>query len=61
MIFALTLVGFVFTTVAMALGVIATGRRLRGSCGGVANDACACKRAGAPPADCPRGFTRAPN
>ncbi len=32
---------------AMAIGVIMTGRRLKGSCGGV-GDACACDRAGIP-------------
>jgi len=54
MTFVLTLAGFVFALAAMAVGVIVSGRRLRGSCGGVASDACACKRAGTLPAACPR-------
>jgi len=38
---------------AMSVGVIMTGRRLRGSCGGVGSD-CACEKEGIPRAqDCP--------
>lgn len=33
---------------AMAIGVMVTGRRLRGSCGGVGSGDCACDAAGVP-------------
>jgi hypothetical protein len=34
---------------AMAIGVMITGRRLQGSCGGVGSGDCACEAAGVPP------------
>ncbi len=34
--------------IVMALGVMLSGKRLRGSCGGVGT-ACACEKAGVPP------------
>lgn len=47
---------------AMAIGVIVSGKRLRGSCGG-AGDACACDQAGVPPdqraTSCPRAVASA--
>ena len=40
-IFLFTLAVFAFTMLAMALGVLLSGRRLRGSCGGTGED-CPC-------------------
>jgi hypothetical protein len=37
-----TLVLFLLTTLAMSLGVMLTGRSLRGSCGGAPGKACGC-------------------
>lgn len=51
----LTLGGFAMAMAAMAIGVILTGRRLQGSCGGLTSGSCVCKSRGiSPPADCPR-------
>lgn len=50
----LTILAFAVVMAAMALGVALTGRRLRGSCGGVGGAGCVCKREGTEPADCPR-------
>ena len=40
--FLITLFAFAIILGVMALGVMLTGRRLQGSCGGVAGDACRC-------------------
>lgn len=40
--FIATFVVLAFLMTSMALGVLLSGRRLRGSCGGVANDDCTC-------------------
>jgi hypothetical protein len=51
----LTLAAFAVAMLAMALGVVLTGRRLQGSCGGLASGSCVCKAQGIEiPADCPR-------
>jgi hypothetical protein len=52
----LTLGCFAVVMIAMAIGVMVTGRRLQGSCGGLATGgACLCKAQGVePPAQCPR-------
>lgn len=51
----LTLAAFATAMLAMALGVMLTGRRLQGSCGGIANGSCVCKDQGIEiPEDCPR-------
>lgn len=52
----LTLAVFILAVTAMAIGVMLTGRRLQGSCGGTSGGACLCKDKpeGATPADCPR-------
>lgn len=42
----LTIAVIAFAMAAMAIGVMVTGRRLKGSCGGA--DGCACDRAGIP-------------
>lgn len=54
-IFLVTL-GFMLLAVgAMAMGVILTGRRLKGSCGGLASGSCACGENGLPlPERCAR-------
>lgn len=50
-----TLAVFAVAMLAMALGVMLTGRRLQGSCGGIANGSCVCKEQGIEiPEDCPR-------
>jgi uncharacterized protein len=50
-----TLAVFAAVMLAMALGVMLTGRRLRGSCGGIASGSCVCKEQGIEiPEDCPR-------
>jgi hypothetical protein len=54
MVFLLTVVGIAVAMVAMALGVMLTGRRLKGSCGGVAGGACLCAREGVDRRVCPR-------
>ena len=43
-----TLAIFLLVVGAMAIGVMVTGRALRGSCGGVGAD-CACEKAGVAP------------
>jgi hypothetical protein len=54
-ILLLTLAVFAVAMLAMGLGVMLTGRRLRGSCGGLASGSCVCKAQGIEiPADCPR-------
>jgi hypothetical protein len=50
----LTLAVFATAMLAMAVGVMLTGRRLQGSCGGIASGACVCKNPDAIPEDCPR-------
>ncbi len=51
----LTLLFVAIAMGAMAVGVMVSGRRLRGSCGGVAGGNCACKAEGrAPGASCPK-------
>jgi len=47
LIFLLTLAGIAIVMAAMAIGVAITGRRLKGSCGGVGGS-CECERAGIP-------------
>lgn len=46
-IFLLTVVGIALVMAAMAIGVAITGRRLKGSCGGVGGS-CECERTGVP-------------
>ena len=43
--FAFSIVLFALAMLAMAIGVILSGRRLRGSCGGPGGEACACSLA----------------
>ena len=43
--FVLSVVFFALAMLAMAVGVILSGRRLRGSCGGPGGEACACSLA----------------
>jgi hypothetical protein len=50
----LTLLAFLVVMAAMAIGVMLTGRRLQGSCGGLATGSCPCKREGIAPQACPR-------
>ncbi|MEO0814846.1 MAG: hypothetical protein AAFY60_18435 [Myxococcota bacterium] len=48
-LFMVTL-GFMLVVVfAMSIGVMITGRRLKGSCGGIASGSCACKEQGIEP------------
>ena len=52
-IFLFTVVTIATLMLAMSVGVIVTGRSLKGSCGGVEAD-CACEKQGLPRAkDCP--------
>jgi len=53
---SLTLAVFGLAMFAMALGVMLSGRKLQGSCGGTSGAACLCKDKpeGATPANCPR-------
>ncbi len=44
-IFVFSVVFFALAMLAMAVGVILGGRRLRGSCGGPGGEACACSLA----------------
>jgi len=46
-IFLLTVVAIALVMAAMAIGVVITGRRLKGSCGGVGGS-CECERNGVP-------------
>ncbi|MEM1023685.1 MAG: hypothetical protein AAGD10_09005 [Myxococcota bacterium] len=43
---ALTLTLMLIAVFAMSIGVMISGRRLRGSCGGLASGSCACKEQG---------------
>jgi hypothetical protein len=52
--FLLSLLCFALVMGGMAIGVMITGRRLRGSCGGMASGACVCKAERLQPQDCPR-------
>ena len=54
--FLVTFFTFLLAFLGLASGLLLTGRRLSGSCGGVATgSACACKKAGrTPPPDCQR-------
>jgi hypothetical protein len=55
MTLALTLAAFALAMLLMAIGVMVTGRRLKGSCGGVGPGSdCFCKREGINPVNCPR-------
>lgn len=55
MVLLLTIACIAVAMTAMALGGILAGKRLRGSCGGVGNENCACERDGvARPSSCPR-------
>lgn len=49
-IFLVTLAIVAIAMAAMAIGVAVSGRRLRGSCGGVGGD-CACDKSGVPLAE----------
>ena len=44
-----TVVAVAVLMAAMAIGVMVSGRRLQGSCGGVGSGDCACEAAGVPP------------
>ncbi len=50
LILALTVGVLALVMAGMAIGVAVSGRRLKGSCGGVGGD-CACEREGIPPTD----------
>jgi hypothetical protein len=50
LVLVLTIAVIALAMIAMAIGVAISGRRLRGSCGGVGGD-CACERQGIPKAD----------
>lgn len=55
----LTLGCFAVIMTAMAVGLLLRGRRLRGSCGGVENEDCACKRYRVEPrSGCPKQAPR---
>ncbi len=55
MTFLLTLALIAVVMGAMAIGVVISGKRLRGSCGGVEGSDCACEQRGLPkPAECER-------
>ncbi len=45
-VFALTLLVMLVVVIAMSIGVVFSGRRLRGSCGGLASGSCACRDQG---------------
>jgi hypothetical protein len=53
MVWLLTALVFLVAVGALALGVMFTGRRLQGSCGGTSGAACLCKP-GSDPRDCPK-------
>lgn len=57
MIYLITIAVFALAFLGLGLGVIVSGKRLSGSCGGVGPGGegdCACKREGrTPPPDCP--------
>ena len=48
-LFLITLSFMLLVVLAMSLGVMITGRRLKGSCGGLASGSCACKEQGIEP------------
>ncbi len=53
-IFFITLGIMLFAVLAMSVGVMLTGRRLKGSCGGLSSGSCACKEQGLDPGEaCP--------
>lgn len=45
-LFVVTLTVMLVAVLGMSLGVVLTGRRLRGSCGGLTSGSCACKEQG---------------
>lgn len=54
-VFILTLAVMGTALLAMSIGVMISGRRLRGSCGGLASGSCACRDQGIEPnAACPK-------
>ncbi len=56
-VFILTLVIVILVALAMSIGVIISGRRLQGSCGGVGSGDCACEAAGKPVCEAKRVLT----
>jgi len=50
-IFVITFGAMLLVVIAMSVGVALTGRRLKGSCGGLASGSCACKEAGITPGE----------
>lgn len=48
-LFFITLGAMLLAVLAMSVGVMLTGRRLKGSCGGLASGSCACKEQGVEP------------
>ncbi len=54
MMLVLTALVLGIVMLAMAIGVMVSGRRLRGSCGGVGSGDCACEAAGKPVCDAKR-------
>ena len=50
-LFVITLAFMLLAVLAMSIGVMLTGRRLKGSCGGLASGSCACKEQGIDPAE----------
>lgn len=46
--FAVTVAALAVIMGAMAIGVMVSGRRLQGSCGGVGSGSCSCEAAGRP-------------
>ncbi|MEM6531823.1 MAG: DUF539 domain-containing protein [Myxococcota bacterium] len=48
-LFLVTLGAMLIVVLAMSLGVMLTGRRLKGSCGGLSSGSCACKEQGVEP------------
>jgi hypothetical protein len=53
-VFLVTLAVLAIVMLAMAIGVMVSGRKLRGSCGGVGSSDCACDAAGKPVCDARR-------
>lgn len=61
-LFVSTLAFMLLVVLAMSLGVALTGRRLRGSCGGLSSGRCVCDEQGKPrPASCTRGEGGSPS
>ena len=52
----LTLGLFALVMLGMGVGVMVSGRALKGSCGGVGGPDCACERQGKPVGDCGKTF-----